>query len=61
MKKTPRSTGIQREELTPEQQRSGTQKQPDDKAAYSELAQLYLKLDQFQPAEEIRRSPKEVP
>ena len=55
VKKTPRSTaGIQREELTPEQQLlRQIQKQPDDKAAYVELAQLYLKLDQFQPAEEI--------
>lgn len=55
VKRTPTSTaGIQREELTPEQQLlRQIQKQPDHKAAYVELAQLYLRIDQYQPAEEI--------
>lgn len=55
VKKGPGSAaGVQRDELSPEQQLlRKIQKDPEDRAAYTELAQLYLKLDRYQPAEKV--------
>ena len=46
--------GVQREELSPEQQlQRQIKKNPNEKAAYLELFQIYQQSDRFQPAEEI--------
>lgn len=55
VKKGPSSTaGVQRDELSPEEQlRRQIKKNPRDKAAYNELADLYMRADNLAPAEEI--------
>ena len=61
MKKGPSSTaGVQREELSPEEQlRRQIQKNPRDKAAYEELAGLFMRADDLKPAEEILTKARE--
>ena len=61
VKKTPSSTaGVQREELSPEEQlRRQIKKNPRDKAAYDELAGLYMRGDNLKPAEEILTKARE--
>ncbi|MHB8903290.1 MAG: tetratricopeptide repeat protein, partial [Thermoguttaceae bacterium] len=54
-KKAPASSaGVQREELSPEEQlRRQIKKNPRDKAAYNELAEMYRRTDNLPPAMEI--------
>ena len=61
VKKGPTSTaGVQREELSPEEQlRRQIKKNPGDRAAYDELAALYMRADNLSPAEEILTKARE--
>ncbi len=62
VKKTPSSTaGVQREELSAEEQlRRQITKNPRDKAAYDELASLYMRADNLGPAEELLAKAREA-
>lgn len=62
VKKGPSSTsGVQRDELSPEEQlRRQITKNPRDKAAYNELAALYMRADNLAPAEEVLTKAREA-
>ncbi|NLS95847.1 MAG: tetratricopeptide repeat protein [Planctomycetaceae bacterium] len=61
VKKAPSSTaGVQRDELSPEEQlKRQIAKNPRDKAAYDELANLYMRADNLEPAERILAKARE--